>query len=422
MKISIIGTGYVGSVTGAGLSSLNHNVIFCDIDEKKVNLIKEGDSPIFEPGLKELILANLNKITVTTSIYNAVKNSEITFVCVGTPPKEDFSIDLVPITNAISGIAEAIRDLKRPHYIIIKSTVLPGTASHIFLPILTDISGKIENKDFFLGSNPEFLREGMAIHDFFHPDRIIIGAENEDVINVLKKIYSPISSPILCYDRATAEMIKYTSNAFLAAKISFSNEIGNLCKKIGIDSYQVFEGVGMDKRIGNAFFRSGIGFGGSCFPKDIKALIHFARSNCIKTPLMDATMNINENQPHKMIDFLKKYIPVLYGKQIGILGLSFKPDTDDIRESRAITIVDELLRENAQIIAYDPQAMTIFKELYPQIQYASSMEQLKSTDAILILTEWKEFNNFDYQGKVVIDGRRILKAKNEASFYEGICW
>jgi UDPglucose 6-dehydrogenase len=269
--------------------------------------------------------------------------------------------------------------------------------------------------------NPEFLREGNAVHDFFNPDRIVIGVKDEESKSILEKLYSPFECPKLTTDLKTAEMIKYTSNAFLATKISFANEIGNICKKLGIDSYKVFEGVGLDHRINPEFFRAGIGFGGSCFPKDVRALISKAEELNENPKLLKAVMELNEEQPLKLIELLKKHIPDLGGKTIGVLGLAFKPNTDDVREGRAVPIIRTLLKEGAKVIAYDPKAVKNFKKLFPEIEYTSAEKVLES-DAILIVTEWEEFKNLDYNGKIVIDGRRIEKAKEEARIYEGVCW
>jgi UDPglucose 6-dehydrogenase len=249
----------------------------------------------------------------------------------------------------------------------------------------------------------------------------VIGSIDPKTKKTLEDLYKPLHAPIFTTDIKTAEMIKYVSNAFLATKISFANEIGNLCKVNDIDSYEVFQGVGMDKRINPHFFRSGIGFGGSCFPKDIHALISFAESQGIDTKILKAVLAINDIQPQKVITLLKKHLDIR-GKKIGVLGLSFKPDTDDIRESRAVPVITQLLAAGAEVIAYDPMAMPGFQKIFPQISYAKKAEELLETDALLIITEWKEFFDLDYHGKIVIDGRKIKKAQGEALIYDGICW
>jgi UDPglucose 6-dehydrogenase len=249
----------------------------------------------------------------------------------------------------------------------------------------------------------------------------VIGTNDPKTKEILEILYKPLDAPVFTTDMKTAEMIKYVSNAFLATKISFANEIGNLCKLNEIDSYEVFRGVGMDSRINPHFFRSGIGFGGSCFPKDIHAMISFAESLGVEPRILKAVIGTNDDQPQKLIALLKKHLNIR-GKTIGILGLSFKPDTDDIRESRAIPIVQTLVQEGAQIIAYDPMAMPAFKNLFPRISYAKSTDEVLNSDAVMIVTEWKEFYNLDYTGKLVIDGRKVNKAGREATIYEGICW
>jgi UDPglucose 6-dehydrogenase len=421
MKIAIIGTGYVGCVTGVCLADMGHQIHFVDIDQAKLDRINSGQSPVFEPRLNDLLLKNSLRITTTTDIAKAVRLTDLTMICVGTPQKPDGSSDLKFIIDVAHSMGKALGKNKKFHTVIVKSTVLPGTTNNFVVPILENESGKHATKDFGIGSNPEFLKEGSAVHDFFHTDRIVIGTNDPKTKEVLEILYKPLHAPFFTTDIKTAEMIKYASNAFLATKISFANEIGNLCKLNEIDSYEVFRGVGMDTRINPHFFRSGIGFGGSCFPKDIHALISFAESLGIEPRILKAVIGTNDDQPQKLIALLKKHLNIR-GKTIGILGLSFKPDTDDIRESRAIPVVQKLLQEGAQIIAYDPMAMAAFKNLFPLISYAKSSNDVLKTDAVIIITEWQEFFNLDYTGKIVIDGRKVNKAGREATIYEGICW
>lgn len=421
MKISIIGTGYVGSVTGVCFAEMGHQIYFVDIDQTKLDAINSGKNPIFEPDLDDLLMKNRKKISTTTDISEAVNTTDLTMICVGTPQKTDGSSDLRYITDVAHAIGKALARHKKYQTIIVKSTVLPGTTTNVVQPILEQESGKEVTVNFGIGSNPEFLKEGSAVKDFFHTDRIVIGANDPKTKEILDDLYKPLHAPIFTTDIKTAEMIKYVSNAFLATKISFSNEIGNLCKMNEIDSYEVFRGVGMDSRINPHFFRSGIGFGGSCFPKDIQALISFAESQGIETKILKAVLKTNDDQPQKLIALLKKHISIR-GKKIGILGLSFKPDTDDIRESRAIPVVLSLLEEGAKILAYDPMAMPGFVKIFPQISYAKSSEEVLETDALIIITEWSEFFDLDYKEKIVIDGRKVKKAEREARIYEGICW
>jgi len=421
MKISIIGTGYVGAVTGTCLAELGNQITFVGRDKKKLSLINSGKSPIYEPGLDQLLEKNLHRITTTIDLPDAIRKTELTFVCVGTPSNDDGSINLDQIREVSHTIGKSLASDGRYHTIIIKSTVLPGTAETLVIPVLEKESGKTAFMDFGVASNPEFLKEGTAIEDFFHTDRVVIGVNDPKTKEVLERLYQPLNAPIFTTTIRTSEMIKYTSNSFLATKISFANEIGNLCKKMGIDSYEVFKGVGLDARINPHFFRSGIGFGGSCFPKDVKALIAHARTLGIEPRILTAVIGTNEDQPAKMVNLLKRQMDIT-GKTIGILGLAFKPDSDDIRESRAVPIIQALLKERAKIIAFDPVAMDNFRPLFPDISYAKTAKDVLDADAVLIVTEWKEFEDLDYRNKTVIDGRRIGKARREAAIYEGVCW
>ena len=421
MKISLIGAGYVGCVTGICLAKLGHDIFLIDVDSGKLEAIRAGKCPVFEPGLNDLLAKNHRKIRTTTDISEAIQETELTLICVGTPQNRDGSIDLRYVIHAAQSIGRVLRSKNNYHTIVVKSTVLPGTTVNVLLPVLESESGKRAHQDFGIASNPEFLKEGSAVEDFFHTDRIIIGTQNQKTRILLDELYKPLNAPVFNTDIKTAEMIKYVSNAFLATKISFANEIGNMCKAVGIDTEDVFKGVGMDTRINPHFFRSGIGFGGSCFPKDIHALIHFAELLGVDPKILKATIATNDSQPLKMITLLKKHRDIR-GKKIGVLGLAFKPGTDDIRESRALPIVQQLLKEGAEVLVYDPLAMPAFSAIIPSIQYAFSAQDVVDTGIVLIVTEWEEFEDLDYNGKLVIDGRRIRKAQQEAAIYEGLCW
>jgi UDPglucose 6-dehydrogenase len=421
MKISIIGTGYVGAVTGTCLADLGHQITFVGRDPQKLSLINSGKSPIYEPGLDQLLEKNLHRITTTIDLPDAIRKTDLTFVCVGTPSNNDGAINLDQIREVSHTIGKSLASYDGDHTIIVKSTVLPGTSETLVIPILEKESGKKAFKDFGVASNPEFLKEGTAIEDFFHTDRVVIGVNDLKTKEVLERLYQPLNAPIFTTTIRTSEMIKYTSNSFLATKISFANEIGNLCKNMGIDSYEVFKGVGLDARINPHFFRSGIGFGGSCFPKDVKALIAHAHTLGIEPRILTAVIGTNEDQPAKMVELLKRHIDIA-GKTVGVLGLAFKPDSDDTRESRAVPIIQALLKERAKIIAFDPVAMNNFRHLFPDISYAKTAKDVLDADAVLIVTEWKDFEDLDYHNKTVIDGRRIGKASREAAIYEGVCW
>ena len=427
MKVSVIGSGYVGLITGMGFVKLGNEVTFVDVDDNKIKMINNAQAPIYEEGLEELMREFRGKYHATKNYREAILNSDVTFIAVGTPSQDDGSIDLKYVEAASKSIGKALREKRAYHVVVVKSTVLPGTTEEIVKPILEEYSGKKAFEDFGLAMNPEFLREGVALKDFLNPDRIIIGVQDERTRQVLDELYAPIDSPKLFTDIKTAEMIKYASNAFLATKISFANEIGNICKKLGIDSWKVFEGVGLDHRISPHFFKTGIGWGGSCFPKDTRALIRKAEEVGEEPLILKAVVEVNERQPLKMIELLKKHVPELKGKRVGVLGLAFKPNTDDVRETRAYVVVKKLLEEGAKVIAYDPQAMENFKHYYAnvgeKIEYAKSgKDVLGSTDVILIVTEWPEFEELNYSGKIVIDGRRVKAAERTARIYEGVCW
>lgn len=422
MNISIIGTGYVGLVSGTCFAKLGHNVICVDIDEQKVDKINNGISPIFEKDLEEILQRYSNKINATTSFKKAIQNSEITFICVGTPSKENGDIDLTYIDQAIREIGMELKNKNNFHIIVIKSTVLPGTTQNHVLPLLEKVSGKKVGKDFGLGMNPEFLREGVAVDDFLHPDRVINGCHDNETKKILSTLYKDFSCPIITTSTTVSEMIKYASNCFLATKISFINEIGNICKELDIDVYDVADGMGRDKRIERSFLNAGIGWGGSCFPKDTKALCSWAKKEKISNTLINSVITVNDEQPLQLIKILKKYIPNLENKKIGVLGLAFKPDTDDIRDSRSIPLIQKLLEEKVEVIAYDPKAMKHFKKIFPQIKYCDSADQALETDTVIIATAWDEFKQLNYTDKLVIDGRRMLEAKKTAKTYEGVCW
>jgi UDPglucose 6-dehydrogenase len=421
MNISVIGTGYVGLVTGVCFAKFGNKVICVDIDQDKIDKINKAIPPIYEEGLKELLIENKGLIEATNNIQSAINNSEITFICVGTPSKETGEIDLTYVEEVAKRIAEIIKEKDGWQLIVVKSTVLPGTTKDKILPIIEKYSQKKVGTGFGLAMNPEFLREGIAVNDFLNPDRIVIGTIDEKSKEVLKKLYKHFSCPIVETTLSAAEMIKYASNCILATKISFINEIGNFCKKLEIDTYDVAEGMGLDKRIGRAFLNSGIGWGGSCFPKDLDAIRAWAKEKNYDSKIIDSVIYVNDRQPLKLIEILKKHMPNLKGKNIGVLGLAFKPDTDDIRESRAIPIIKQLLKEDAIIRAYDPKAMENFRKLFPGLIYCKTADEALESDAILITTKWDEFKKLNYKGKIVIDGRRIQEAKN-ARIYEGVCW
>ncbi len=430
MKITIIGTGYVGLCTGVGFADKGYEVTCVGRTEEKVNKINNGVSPIYEPGLDDYLKKALEnkKFEATLDLNYAIKSSGVSFICVGTPSKDDGSIDLGDIKKVSEDIGEVLRDIDNYHVIVVKSTVTPETTEKIVIPALESKSGKRAGKDFGVCMNPEFLREGVALKDFLEPDRIVIGECDKKSGDVLEEVYSVFGAPVLRTELKAAEMIKYVNNAFLATKISFTNEIGNICKKLGIDVYDVMKGVGMDHRISPYFFNAGAGWGGSCFPKDVSALAAKAKELDYEPKLLQEVIDINKKQKVRIVKQLESKIGDLKGKRVALLGLSFKPDTDDIREASSIDIINALKEKGALISAYDPQAMELMKLIHPDINYSGSpQEALNDSDACLIVTDWEEFKklaNKDFElmkNRVIIEGRKVLD-KNNVKDFDGICW
>lgn len=419
MKIAIVGTGYVGLATGVGFAEIGNEVWMYDKIKEKRKKIREGIMPIYEEGLEDTFKKNRRRIKVAESLEEAIENTEVAFICVGTPTI-DGKCDTSFVEQAAKEIGDIIKRKEEYYLVVVKSTVPPGTTEKV-AKILEEKSGKEEGKNFGVAMNPEFLREGTALQDFFNPDRVVIGVKDDKSKEILLRIYEPIKSQKFVTDPLTAEFIKYVSNAFLATKISFSNEIGNLCKKLGADVYEVMKGVTMDKRISPYFLNAGIGFGGSCFPKDVKAFISLGKAYGENMDILNAVIRVNEQQPLKAVELLKKHAS-LNGLAVGILGLAFKPNTDDIRESRSIPIIKALLEEGAKVYAYDPKAMDNMKKIFPEVIYCESKEEIvEKCKAIIIATEWDEFKEIDYSGKIVIDGRKVIKPGNDFT-YEGVCW
>ncbi|VVB87718.1 UDP-glucose 6-dehydrogenase AglM [uncultured archaeon] len=427
MRISVIGTGYVGTVSAACFAELGHEVVCVDIDRAKINQINSGVPPIYEEGLSELLRKHAGKRLSATSDYdNAVKRTDISFICVGTPSDSSGNIDLSIVKAASASLGEALKKKKDYHVIVVKSTVVPETTEKVVLPIIERHSGKT-TKDFGIAMNPEFLREGKAVHDFMHPDKIVVGSLDTKSGDIVASLYSGIECEITRTNPRTAEMIKYANNSFLATKISFSNEIGNICKELGINTYQVMSAVGRDFRIGPHFLNAGAGFGGSCFPKDVKALIGKAKEIGYEPLLLNSVIAVNEGQPLRMVKLLKNKLGNLKGKKVAVLVLAFKNDTDDIRESRSIPVIKELLDNGAKVSAYDPMANENMRKLFGGIEYyKSATDALRGADACLIMTEWDEFKSLDKEFEVmkqniIIDGRHMLTPKKDIE-YVGLCW
>jgi UDPglucose 6-dehydrogenase len=428
MRISVIGAGYVGLISAAALASKGHNVIVVDTDDIRVCMVNQKKSPIFEEGLDDMLSDCIGSgHLMATGNYEEIFPTDITLICVGTPSNPDGSMNLGYITESAKEIGRMLGVKSEPHTVVVRSTVVPGTTKGVIIPALEQYSGKKAHADFDLAVNPEFLQEGKALHGFFNPDRIIIGEEERRAGDMVEKLYEGIPARIIRMGITTAEMIKFTSNAFLATKISFINDIGNICKKLGVDVYDVVKGVGVDYRIGEHFLSAGIGFGGSCLPKDVKALVHSSRHLGYQPQLLESVLEVNKNQILNMFHMVEEKLGNLKGKTICVLGLAFKPNTDDVRNAPALEIIRLLIDKGASVKTYDPLAMPNTKSvLSEEIEYCrDAKEAVSNCDCILVLTEWDEFKNESlYHGKVVFDGRRVVDPGEASTFcdYHGICW
>jgi len=423
VRISVVGGGYVGLVSSACFAEIGHYVNIIEIDKDKVEAINSGEPPIYEKGLKYLLSRHIGQNLYASTGYDGLSNSDVSFICVGTPPGSDGSADLSMIESASISIGEHIRERNEYHVVVVKSTVTPGTTEKLVMRTVLKHSGST-SEEIWVAMNPEFLREGLAVQDFMHPDRIVIGSSNTKAGDLVESVYSGLDVPIVRIGITAAEMIKHASNALLATKISFSNEIGNICKDLDIDVYEVMRGVGLDHRISPYFLNAGSGFGGSCFPKDVMALVRLGETLGEDPILLRSVIEVNERQPLKIVALLENKIGDLDGKRIAILGLAFKNDTDDVRESRSIPAILDLKRRGAQVSAYDPVAIPNMRRIIPDIDYCeSAAEALKDADACLIMTEWPEFGCLDEEfdlmrSRVIIEGRRVLSCDG----VEGICW
>ncbi|MFH1127795.1 MAG: UDP-glucose/GDP-mannose dehydrogenase family protein [Candidatus Omnitrophota bacterium] len=427
MYISIIGSGYVGLVTGACFAELGNKVICADNDLKKISRLKKGIIPIYEPGLEELIKINLKKkrLKFTSNINEAVRATDIIFLAVGTPSLENGEADLTGIENVAKSIAVNMNGYK---LVVEKSTVPVETGKWVKHTIETYIKKKIK---FDVASNPEFLKEGQAINDFMHPDRVVIGVESKKAAGLLLELYRPLNAPIVVTDIKSAELIKHASNSFLAAKISFINVISRICDKVGADVVEVALGMGLDKRIGKSFLNAGIGYGGSCFPKDLDAFITISEKLGVNFDLLRAVKAANQEQKDFFLEKIKNKLWIIKDKTIGILGLSFKPDTDDIRNAPSLDIIRVLKSEGAKLKVYDPSSMPKAKEILSEIKFCrDSYEVCRDSDCLLIVTEWDEFKELDFskvkkllKRPLIIDGRNIYDPsamKKKGFIYEGI--
>jgi len=431
MKVAVIGTSYVGLPTAVGLVEKGgHDVVVVGRNKEKLDMINKGVPPIYEKGLRELLedAVSSGKLKATNNIEEAVANSEITLVAVGTPSGDDGSIDLSQVETVCKEVGEVLAKKDDYHVVVMKSTVIPGTTEEFMLPLLEKHSGKKAGADFGICMNPEFLREGLAVEDFLNPDRIVVGEIDQKAGDIAEEMYKEFTSPILRTGVKTAEMIKYVSNSLLALKISFINEIGNMCKMLGIDAYDVAKGVGMDHRISKHFLRAGPGFGGSCFPKDVNAILYKAKQIKADHILLEGLLEVNRRQPLKFVELVKTKVD-LKDKRVGVLGLAFKGGTDDMRYSPAVPIINAVVDEGATVCAYDPQAAENAKKILgDKINYVGSVEEaLKDADLALVVTEWEEFSELDVSGmksKKIFDARHIVNTDllPHDTEYEGFCW
>jgi UDPglucose 6-dehydrogenase len=413
MHIAVIGTGYVGLVTGACFAEFGVDVTCVDVDRQKVDNLNKGIIPIYEPGLDKIVEKNVaaNRLHFTTDIKHAVENALVVFLAVGTPPQPDGTPDMSYYRQAAKDVAGAMNGYK---VLVTKSTVPVGTGKWLHEFVTANLNFDTE---FGVASNPEFLREGAAITDFMRPDRVVIGSNDTRAIDVMKELYRPlylIETPIVITSLEAAELIKYAANAFLATKITFINEIANLCDAIGCDVHDVARGMGMDNRIGRKFLHPGPGYGGSCFPKDTRALTTVADQFGVETRIVDAVIEANERQRDAMIAKIEKLVGDLNGKRIGVLGLSFKPETDDMRESPAIDIIKAVIARGGSVTAFDPVAMAEAKHYLPDITYANDeYEALDGADALVIITEWNQFRALDMEKvKSLLTAPKIADLRN----------
>ena len=416
--VGVVGVGWVGLVTATCFADLGHPIVALDVNEEKVEALRRGEVTIHEPGLAEVLARNSERITFTTSMADVLEAARLLFCCVDTPPTYSGDADLSRVRSVVQQLPEGSE-----HALVMKSTVPSGTGASI----------RRDKPDLRYVSCPEFLKEGSAIHDFMHPDRVVVGADagSEDAADAVVALYEPLGGEIVRTDVASAEMIKLASNAFLATKISFINEIANVCEQTGADVTEVARGMGLDERIGASFLRAGIGYGGSCFPKDVSALKQLAGNSGYHFQLLNAVIEVNELQKRRVIAKLEKHLGTLVDKRIALLGLAFKPDTDDMREASSLVLSARLQGEGAAVVAYDPVAEASAAALLPGVEMADSAEAaLEGADAAVLVTEWPEFADLDWASvggsmtsAVVIDGRNYLDGNvlRKAGFiYEGI--
>ena len=436
LRIAVLGMGYVGLTTGVVFARHGHEAICTTTTPSKAEDLNEGVPPFFEPDLEELVkeVVGSGKLRGSTDNVGAVKDSDVTFVCVGTPPLPDGSADLSAVEAVSRDIGLALRDVDSYHVVVAKSTIPPGTTEELILPNVEKFSGKRVGDDFGLCMNPEFLRQGSAVHDSFNPDRIVIGEYDGRSGDVLEGLYSVYDCPKIRCDVRAAELIKYAANSLLATKISFANEFSRICERFNIDVYEVMRGVGLDFRINPRFLDAGVGFGGSCFPKDVNAIVALARGIGVETPLLDSVLLTNDLQPSHFVDMIESVVGDLDGKVVAFLGLSFKPDTGDVRETRALPIIEKLHERGAMIRAYDPKAVENFRRITDlPVEYFEEVEgALSGADLAVVQSDWGEIRGISAEVYVrllreplVFDGRRTYDPGEMISGgvrYYGVGW
>jgi len=419
--IGVIGTGYVGLVTAVGFAELGSEVWCVDVDAEKIERLQRGETPIYEPGLEDLMARNTGRLRFSTELGPALEHARLLFVAVGTPPTHSGDADL-------SAVHTVVDSMPAPdgHALVMKSTVPCGTGLNI-----KRIMGDRGKSGFSYVSCPEFLKEGSAVHDFLHPDRVVVGGEGDWAQEAVVRLYEPFHSPLLCTDVASAEMIKLAANAFLATKISFINEIANVCEEVGADVVEVARGMGLDDRIGPKFLQAGIGYGGSCFTKDVSALKLLAGNSGYHFQLLNAVIEVNELQKRRVVSKLQRHLGELAGRRVALLGLAFKPNTDDMRGASSLVLAARLQAEGAHVRAFDPIAEEPARALMPQIDYAdSALDAIAEADAVILVTEWPEFIELDWEqvaramrGTLLIDGRNALEGdavRAAGLTYEGV--
>ncbi|WP_181693450.1 UDP-glucose 6-dehydrogenase AglM [Natronomonas sp. LN261] len=431
MNVSVVGSGYVGTTLSACLADLGHDVTAIDVDEETVDRLNAGETTIHEPGLDSLVSAYAGSRLRATTAHADAAETDLTFLAVGTPAKPDGSIDASVLLAAAEDVGEAIAEKEGYHLVVVKSTVLPDVLEDELVSAIEAASEGTESGDVGVAANPEFLREGSAVRDFMEPDRIVIGTDGDErALDRLAELYQPLISdwdiPVVETGRREAAMIKYANNTFLAAKVSLINDIGNVCKAFGVDAYEVADAIGLDSRISGEFLRSGVGWGGSCFPKDTAALVAGAESVGYEPAMVQAAIDLNDRQPERLLELLDRHVDV-DGERVAVLGLAFKPGTDDVRGTRAKPVIEGLLERGAEVIAYDPRAAEAMAEEFPDVEYAdSAAAALEGSRGAVVVTAWPEFAGLDAEfdamaDPVVVDGRRVVE-RREGITYEGLTW